>query len=164
MNNFRKNLIYFRPYHWALEGLAVVLAVAAIVVAAVGRSGMPDQVPTHWDFQGNPNGWGSPNSFLVFPIIMLAVILLTSFTIHILDVAKWNMPFQLKPGREVPVARAFITSLLAMNVELGGFALRFTLRTVQQNMAGTAAFITGFVVVLMLTLVAGIAVAAIKNK
>ncbi|MBP5272849.1 MAG: DUF1648 domain-containing protein, partial [Clostridia bacterium] len=67
MLNFRRNLIYFRPYHWVLEGLSILLALAALVAAIAGRSSMPEQVPTHWDFHGNPNGWGSPNSFLLFP-------------------------------------------------------------------------------------------------
>ncbi len=164
MNNFRRNLAYFRPYHWVLEGLSVLLALAALVAAIVGRSSMPEQVPTHWDFHGNPNGWGSPNSFLLFPIIMLLVILTTSLIIHSLDIPQWNMPFKLNPARQLPVGRAFITTLLAVNLELGAFTLWFTLQTIRQDMTGTAAFITIFVVVLMLTLAIGTALSYLRNK
>ncbi|MBQ8469021.1 MAG: DUF1648 domain-containing protein [Clostridia bacterium] len=161
---FRKNLAYLRPYHWVLEALAVLLGLAAVVVALVGRSKLPADVPTHWDFQGNPDGYGSPTTFLLFPVIMLLAILATSAIIHVVDVSRWNMPFQIKPGRKVPVARTFIALLLAMNIEFGAFSLWFTLRTVQLNMEGTAGGIVAFVVALTVTLIAGIVLATMRNR
>lgn len=161
---FRNNRDYMRPYHWVLEGLSIVLGIAAIVAALVGRSKLPDQVPTHWDFQGNPNGYGSPSTFVLFPVIMLLVILTTSLILHFVDIEHWNMPFQVKTGRKVPVARALMTSLFGMNVELGAFSLWFTLRTVSQAMTGTVAAMVLFVAALSLTLLLGIGIAAMRNK
>lgn len=162
--NFKRNLLYMRPYQWTLEGLSVLLGLVAVVVAMVGRSKLPEEVPTHWDFQGNPDGYGSPTTFVFLPLIMLTAILATSAIIHFTDPSVWNMPFQMQGERKVIVVRTLITILLLVNLEMALFSLWFTLRSIQLNMEGALLGTILFVAVLTVTLVVGIALAAAKNK
>ena len=55
------------------EALAWICAIASLVVTAVRIPQLPDTIPTHFDINGIPNGWGSPTSLLALPIIILIV-------------------------------------------------------------------------------------------
>ena len=38
-----------------------------------GVNHLPDRIPTHFDLNGNPNGWGSPSSLIFLPILSLVL-------------------------------------------------------------------------------------------
>ena len=52
------------------EALAWICAIASLVITVVRIPQLPDTIPTHFDINGIPNGWGSPTSLLALPIIM----------------------------------------------------------------------------------------------
>lgn len=41
-----------------------------------GAHVLPARIPTHFDFAGNPNGWGSPSTLFLFPAVAIANYLL----------------------------------------------------------------------------------------
>ena len=52
-----------------LEILAAVGVFALIAIAAVYYSRLPDSIPTHFNFSGEPDGWGPKTSLLLTPLI-----------------------------------------------------------------------------------------------
>jgi uncharacterized membrane protein len=57
-----------------LGGLAVMFWVT--YSAFNGPNPLPDRIPTHFDAAGEPNGWGSPNTLWLLPVIGAAIYLL----------------------------------------------------------------------------------------
>lgn len=57
----------------SLAGLAVLFWVT--YHALHGPDRLPARIPTHFDIAGNPNGWGSPSSLLLLPVVALALYL-----------------------------------------------------------------------------------------
>jgi uncharacterized membrane protein len=60
----------------AISLAALVLLVWITYRALYGPDPLPARIPIHFDFAGNPNGWGSPSSLPLFPVVALAVYLL----------------------------------------------------------------------------------------
>jgi uncharacterized membrane protein len=52
-----------------LEIVAGVGVFALIAVAAVYYSRLPDSIPTHFNFSGEPDAWGAKTGMLVTPLI-----------------------------------------------------------------------------------------------
>ncbi len=50
-----------------LGGLAVMFWVT--YSAFNGPNPLPDRIPTHFDAAGNPNGWGSPQTLWLLPVL-----------------------------------------------------------------------------------------------
>lgn len=66
-----------------LDVLAIAGVVATIAVSALVWPALPDHVPTHFGFDGKPDGWGSKATFLTLPavsvVLYLALSLLARF-------------------------------------------------------------------------------------
>lgn len=46
--------------------------------ALAGPTRLPERIPTHFDAAGNANGWGSPATLLLLPIVAVGIYLLIS--------------------------------------------------------------------------------------
>ena len=82
------------------EALAWICAIASLVITVVRIPQLPDTIPTHFDINGIPNGWGSPTSLLALPIIILVVNAAVSLIVRKVDPKYWNRPGTLRPGDE----------------------------------------------------------------
>ena len=62
------------------EVLPIALIIIAFIIGLQLYPSLPDSIPTHWDAQGEVDGWGS-KSFAVFfsPLLALGVYLLMTF-------------------------------------------------------------------------------------
>jgi len=60
----------------AIALIALALLTWITYRALYGPEPLPQRIPIHFDFAGNPNGWGSPSMLLLFPVVALAVYLL----------------------------------------------------------------------------------------
>ncbi len=58
----------------SLGALALQLWITHRALYGPGR--LPERIPTHFDFAGNPNGWGSPAMLLLFPAVAVALYLI----------------------------------------------------------------------------------------
>jgi uncharacterized membrane protein len=57
-------------------GLAALALLVWITYSALyGPNPLPGRIPTHFDFAGNPNGWGSPTALLLFPAVAATIYL-----------------------------------------------------------------------------------------
>lgn len=54
-----------------LEILSYVLLLVCFIIAIVGMATLPDEIPTHFTMSGEIDGYGSPGTLLMLPIIML---------------------------------------------------------------------------------------------
>jgi len=63
-----------------IRSVQIAMVVAMFVAGAILYSRLPDMIPTHWGFEGNPNGW-SPKTFGVWLIPGLSLIFMILFPI-----------------------------------------------------------------------------------
>jgi len=68
------------------ELLIIILTVMPIVWLLINWSALPDQMPIHFDFDGEPNGYGSKLVFIILPIGLYLLMLL----LPIIDPRKKN--------------------------------------------------------------------------
>jgi len=66
---------------------AISLAVLAGMVwmawhALLGPNRLPNRIPTHFNFSGQPDGWGSPSFLIMFPIAAVGLYLLLSVVVR----------------------------------------------------------------------------------
>ena len=158
-----------KPYitiaHLVLEILSYVLLAAAMgaVFIFIMRNGT-GKIPTHFNFAGEVDGYGSPWNLIIMPVIMLAVNIMISLTIHVGSPAKWNMPFKIKPGREIGVWRCIVM----MNVVLMLLMAVFALVTTVEWMLGRGDLIVvlaaALIVLMIPAIVAPLVAAARRNR
>jgi len=94
----------------ACEVVAAAALVCAWAVALSAWSDLPQRVPTHFDFSGRPDAWGSKGVFLVLPIVLLvlyALLTLLSRVPHI-----YNYPVPITP-ENAPTQYRLARGLLA---------------------------------------------------
>ena len=124
---------YLRKKHIIVEILSYVLIWASIVISIIWSTRLPDKIATHFDASGNPDGYGSPYSFIVFPIIMLVTMAICSLILHFLPPSVWNMPVKVKPERAALVYGDAISMVVYMEFEFGLYSLFFTIISFMQK-------------------------------
>ena len=67
-----------------LEILSYVLLLVCFIIAIVGMATLPDEIPTHFTMSGEIDGYGSPGTLLILPIIMLICNGMTSLIMHVM--------------------------------------------------------------------------------
>lgn len=87
--------------HLVLEILSYVLLLVCFIIAIVGMATLPDEIPTHFTMSGEIDGYGSPGTLLILPIIMLICNGMTSLIMHVMPPTMWNTPSKLKPQNAV---------------------------------------------------------------
>jgi uncharacterized membrane protein len=112
--------------------IALVLIVASIAMPAWFYPGLPDRIPTHWNFKGEVDGYGGKWTLFIFPVMMVFMLLLFYF-----------MPALSPRHFEVDTFRP--TYLYLMDVVLGLFTYMqaVLLYTVYQGVHGDHSFDIG---------------------
>ena len=83
-------------WHHIMTGLGAALLLAATVFVLVRWSSLPEQIPSHFDAAGNPDGYGGKSGLivlLVFFWFMYALITVCSFF-----PSTWNVPGKNRPN------------------------------------------------------------------
>ena len=117
-----------KPYitipHLVMEIISYVLLVVTVagVFIFIWKNG-GEPVPTHYNFAGEVDGYGSAWTLLLMPGIMLFVNITISFSIHVMSPAGWNMPFKIKPGREIAVWRCIVLMNAVLMLLISAFAM-----------------------------------------
>ena len=97
--------------HLVLEILSYVLLLVCFIIAIVGMATLPDEIPTHFTMSGEIDGYGSPGTLLILPIIMLICNGMTSLIMHVMPPTMWNTPSKLKPQNAVRALQDMICLL-----------------------------------------------------
>ena len=113
------------------EALAWICAIASLVITVVRIPQLPDTIPTHFDINGIPNGWGSPTSLLALPIIILVVNAAVSLIVRKVDPKYWNRPGTLRPGDEPAWYKASARGCTWTELECAAFMLLMQLELLE---------------------------------
>ncbi|WP_010283219.1 DUF1648 domain-containing protein [Bacillus timonensis] len=114
-----------------LETLSIVILLGIYGYIIVNWSEIPDRVPTHFNFAGEPDSWGGKGSILILPIIATflfkTMFILSKFPhIH-------NYPIEVTPENAESIYRISRKMLITIN-----FFLTFFLAIGAWEMANVA--------------------------
>lgn len=118
---------YITKLHVILEIVGLILIVIAFIYAFIKIATIDGQIPTHFNMQGEVDGYGSPLTMLLLPAIMLGTNLLIAGCAHFLPVQMFNLPFKPKQGRELTIYKDCILMVALLELEDGIFTLGITL-------------------------------------
>lgn len=122
--------------------------------ALYGPDHLPARIPTHFNFAGQPNGWGSPYTLLVPPIIAVGVYALTTVITQFPSL--FNYPVQVtdenRPRLEA-LAQLMITWIKTESICLLAWIQWSTIEGTRQNRWN---FPTVFVLIPVLVILATI--------
>jgi uncharacterized membrane protein YidH (DUF202 family) len=97
--------------HWVLEAGPLGALLAIFGVVSVDWKNLPDRVPRHFNWLGNPDGWGGKNGLLLLPLIALGIYIL--LTIASRYQKRINIPISV--DRDAPEVQSL---LLGMSILL----------------------------------------------
>lgn len=133
--------VYTR-YHLILELSSWAIMLVAYGIAIYGINTLPDTIATHFDAHGIPDGYGSPGTLLILPIIMTLVLGLLSLIAHTVPSDALNLPFKVNENRRVEVDRLCVGVVFVFNLLASIFTVIMTyLAYKQAGKAGLAAVI-----------------------
>lgn len=124
--------------HLVLEILSYVLLLVCFIIAIVGMATLPDEIPTHFTMSGEIDGYGSPGTLLILPIIMLICNGMTSLIMHVMPPTMWNTPSKLKPQNAVRALQDMISMIAWMELEISVFTLFLTISIYRGKDAGSS--------------------------
>lgn len=109
--------------------ITTLVCLLPIIVAVILYKKIPDQIATHWDINGNPNGWSDKlKGTIIYPGILVLVNLCMPFLMR-LDPKYANMDRKLKTLVQwiIPICCIFCSSVtlmaaLGMEVHVEQFA------------------------------------------
>ncbi|MGN0438498.1 MAG: DUF1648 domain-containing protein [Lachnospiraceae bacterium] len=156
------NKPYIKKSHVIAEIASYLFLLAAIVFAIVKICTTDGQIPTHWDLNGEIDGYGSPVSLLIMPLIMFFANLTVSICIHLVSAESWNLPCKPKPGRELIIYSDMVWMMVWMQIVLALFTMIMTMA-----FTNFPVFMGACVAMIILTfviLIAGIIIAVKHNK
>jgi len=87
--------ITMRKFAEVLSLLALTVLAWTTCHALAGPQPLPDHIPTHFDFAGQPNGWGSWHSLLFLPSVALALYILLAVVSRFPSM--FNYPVRVTP-------------------------------------------------------------------
>lgn len=119
--------------HTVLEMLAWLLLLASYGIAIYGMRHLPESIATHYALDGTPDGYGSPGSLLIFPIIVTIASGIVSLVAHFVPVDMLNVPFEMQEKNQTQVYQTIISMLHALQIEIGAYTLYMTIMSYRQD-------------------------------
>jgi uncharacterized membrane protein len=136
----------------SLIALATLLWMTA--TALYGQGHLPEKIPTHFDFAGNPNAWGSARMLLVLPaagIFLYLSISLVSFFPN-----SFNYPVRVSAQNRLrlqSIALRMLAFLKAETICLFALIQYYTLQAARSNRLGLPPFLMlAAIVVIFITM------------
>lgn len=154
LNKRPKLQIPLSPLEKALNLLVAIAILFCLLLLAVSLGSLPDIIPTHFNVAGQPDGWGSKWTILLFPILALilgpALLFLSRFP------QVFNYIWQITPenaARQYQLARQLIEWLAAEIVCLMAYIEWTIIQAARFNGQGLGAwFILVPIVTIFITL------------
>lgn len=119
--------------HMVLEMLAWLLLLASYGIAIYGMRHLPESIATHYALDGTPDGYGSPGSLLILPIIITTALGIVSLVAHFVPVDMLNVPFEMQEKNQTQVYQTIISMLHALQIEIGAYTLYMTIMSYRQD-------------------------------
>lgn len=112
---------YINKIHIILEVIGYLACILALVYAIVMANTIEGEIPTHYNIEGEIDGYGSASSLIILPAIMLGTMLLMSACLHLLSANAWNTGFKLNPEKQNIVLADLGYMIASMVLEIGLF-------------------------------------------
>ena len=119
--------------HTVLEMLAWLFLLASYGIAIYGMRHLPESIATHYALDGTPDGYGSPGSLLILPIIITIALGTVSLVAHFVPVDMLNVPFEMQEKNQTQVYQTIISMLHALQIEIGAYTLYMTIMSYRQD-------------------------------
>lgn len=119
--------------HTVLEMLAWLLLLASYGIAIYGVRHLPESIATHYALDGAPDGYGSPGSLLILPIIITIALGVVSLVAHFVPVDMLNVPFEMQEKNQTQVYQTILSMLHALQIEIGAYTLYMTIMSYRQD-------------------------------
>ena len=119
--------------HTVLEMLAWLLLLASYGIAIYGMRHLPKTIATHYALDGAPDGYGSPGSLLILPIIITIALGVVSLVAHFVPVDMLNVPFEMQEKNQTQVYQTIISMLHELQIEIGAYTLYMTSMSYRQD-------------------------------
>lgn len=120
------NKPYIKKSQFITEIVSYVVLFATIIYVIIKICTTEGEIPTHWDLSGEIDGYGSPATMLILPIIMFFSNLIISISLHFLSAQSWNLPCKPKPGREIIILSDMVWMMVGMELVISVFTLIMT--------------------------------------
>ena len=78
---------------WFLKAVAFLCCAATAMVVAVRWNKLPDKIPTHFELNGEPNGFGGKGTLIVLLVVMVAITGL--MYLSEMFPKMWNLPVKI---------------------------------------------------------------------
>ena len=155
---------YRTKIHLILEIAAWLCLLAAYGIAIYGMNVLPDTIVTHFTLDGTVDGYGSPGTLLLMPIMMTLCVGGISLFAHLNPEETFNIPFQVRAANKVSVFRNLLTMIFAINLEIALFTLYLEVKCFQQDGTGILPLTILYVAAMIVTIVFFLLKAYKKNK
>ena len=147
--------------------ISVLGVIFTIIVFATLWKALPTgvELPIHFDFAGNPNGWGSKNSLIFLPILGLALAVM--FTVLERFPHIYNFTVQITPEnavRQYGIGRTFMVFLKACMVWMFGGLFYLICRMAETSDTSAIGPFIGISIGVMTLIIVVFMVAMAKNK
>lgn len=119
--------------HTVLEMLAWLLLLTSYGIAIYGMRHLPESIATHYALDGAPDGYGSPGSLLILPIIITIALGVVSLVAHFVPVDMLNVPFEMQEKNQTRVYQTILSMLHALQIEIGAYTLYMTIMSYRQD-------------------------------
>lgn len=149
----KKQKEYRNHLHFLLEIFTWLFMGSSFCVAIYGISTLPNKIATHFNIHGLPDGYSSPSSLLIFPIIMTICLAIISLVIHVIEPEHWNLPFEVKKENKVFVYKDMITMVLLIELEIAVFTFYIEIKSYYQSATGILAMTGIFLLLLTLSII-----------
>ena len=108
------------PLQQIMDGISILICLAALVYLIVIYPSLPEQIPSHYDFSGNITSYSGKSLLIVLACVMLfAITLPMSLLSRVRKLAEIaNTPFRIPNNRKDALSELTRTMLCAMNLIL----------------------------------------------
>ena len=99
--------------------ICVIIIATMVVLLLLNWNSLPDKVPTHFTFDGTPDGFGDKSALIREPVIAVVIFVLISVVQHFPQI--WNFPVQLTAEnmeREYLIASIMLNTLKVLLTSL----------------------------------------------
>lgn len=108
----------YNIYQKVLEAITAILVLCQIVYVSVRYSKIGDKIPTHFDFAGNPDGWGSKST--IFVLLGATIFLYVLLTVCMFFPKMWNIPVKVTDENRTRIFSYVINMILLTKLLIVG--------------------------------------------
>lgn len=141
------------PIDNILDLVGIVGLIAMIGMTFYYAGILPEKIPTHFDFKGEPDAWGSRSSIWTMPILGVALFIVLYFANKFPQ--QFNFPMKITEDNAAKEYRKATRTLRFINVGIVFLFLFITWRTIQTAL-GNAEGIGNILLIVVFCSLAGI--------